>query len=146
MKIEIVPHPSRYHVTTPDKRGLFWCDACKDATVEPFNRPHYKPVRCERCKQPCQPKMEVLFKDQMGVALEGVIVAYCKAEPDGWIARCQQQPMAEYIRAEIKAVVDKKYGGDAVWTDGGIMAELPDQNDEDDDEVGDTDLDEDGDT
>lgn len=134
LDIKIVPHPSKIHVTLPDKRGLFWCETCQEKTAEPFNRPQYRKVKCDTCKQPCEPLVETLFRDQMGISVQGAVIAYCKAEPDGWMARCQSQPLADSLRADIKAVVDAKYGGDAVWTDGSMVVVAPDAYQEDDEE------------
>lgn len=138
MKIALVPHPSRQHIRLPDGRGLYCCSKCNDKIVEPFNRASHKPVACA-CGGECRPHEEVLFKDQMGITIDGSMVAYCKAEPSGWIARCHPQPMAEFIRDEIKAVVDATFHGNSVWTDTGMIDDRP----EDDDTIQDIDEDED---
>lgn len=114
MKIELLDHPGKRHVTVSrlDRRYLFICPACGDKTIEPAGRPQGRIVRCDTCQAACKPWVVNALPDQHGIYIDGKCVGYCTKEQDAQVWYTERVDPA--LVAEVNAVITKAYGGETV--------------------------------
>lgn len=114
MKIELKEHPAKRHVqiSKADKRHLYVCPKCKDDVVEQAGRNPGRPVRCEACKEKCEPKIIPALPDQHGIYLEGKCVGYCtkESDPEIWFV----EKLDPYVIEQVNAHVLSRYGGESL--------------------------------